>query len=111
MFCLFNLGCWFFPPSFLTYQQQQKAGVSGDVQEFGPDGKAITKTKFSMDTALEDKICDLYDLFVDVRISAINTLRILFVYENLPYWTLFAIAVGVGWKCRSTNQKAVCWGD
>ncbi|KAF1865642.1 hypothetical protein Lal_00005019 [Lupinus albus] len=45
--------------------KQQKAGASGDFQEFGPDGKAITKCKFSMNTALEDKICDLYDLFVD----------------------------------------------
>ncbi|KAJ1397087.1 hypothetical protein SESBI_32090 [Sesbania bispinosa] len=45
-------------------KQQQQAGASGD-QELGPDGKAITKRNFSMDTALEDKICDLYDLFVD----------------------------------------------
>lgn len=51
---------------FWAHQQQQKAGASGDFKEFGPDGKAITKRKFSMDTALEDKICDLYDLFVDV---------------------------------------------
>ncbi|KAJ1387375.1 hypothetical protein SESBI_40035 [Sesbania bispinosa] len=49
----------------LDSKQQQKAGASGDLQEFGPDGKAITKRKFTMDTALEDKICDLYDLFVD----------------------------------------------
>ncbi|XP_058753234.1 ubinuclein-1-like isoform X2 [Vicia villosa] len=46
-------------------KQQQKAGASGDVQEFGPDGKAITKRSLSMDAALEDKICDLYDIFVD----------------------------------------------
>ncbi|XP_019438591.1 PREDICTED: ubinuclein-1-like isoform X3 [Lupinus angustifolius] len=45
--------------------KQQKTGASGDFQEFGPDGKAISKSKFSMDTTLEDKICDLYDLFVD----------------------------------------------
>ncbi|TKY56103.1 ubinuclein protein [Spatholobus suberectus] len=43
---------------------QQQAGASGE-QELGPDGKAITKRNFSMDTTLEDKICDLYDLFVD----------------------------------------------
>ncbi|XP_027339060.1 ubinuclein-1-like isoform X2 [Abrus precatorius] len=49
----------------LESKQQQKAGTSGDFQELGPDGKAITKRKFSMDAALEDKICDLYDLFVD----------------------------------------------
>ncbi|KAK7282689.1 hypothetical protein RIF29_11665 [Crotalaria pallida] len=45
--------------------KQQKAGASADFQEVGPDGKAKTKSQFSMDTALEDKICDLYDLFVD----------------------------------------------
>jgi hypothetical protein len=51
---------------FLPFQQQQQAGASGD-QELGPDGKTIPKSNFSMDTALEDKICDLYDLFVDVH--------------------------------------------
>ncbi|XP_061372175.1 ubinuclein-1 isoform X3 [Gastrolobium bilobum] len=45
-------------------KQQQQAGASGD-QELNPDGKPIAKKNFSMDTALEDKICDLYDLFVD----------------------------------------------
>ncbi|KAL2339736.1 hypothetical protein Fmac_007676 [Flemingia macrophylla] len=49
----------------LESKQQQKGGTSGDFQEFGPDGKTITKRKFIMDAALEDKICDLYDLFVD----------------------------------------------
>ncbi|RDY00223.1 hypothetical protein CR513_16628, partial [Mucuna pruriens] len=49
----------------LESKQQQKGGASGDFQEFGPDGKTITKRKFTMDAALEDKICDLYDIFVD----------------------------------------------
>ncbi|XP_058724539.1 ubinuclein-1-like isoform X3 [Vicia villosa] len=48
------------PPSI----DSEQAGASGD-QELGPDGKAISKRLFTMDTALEDKICDLYDLFVD----------------------------------------------
>ncbi|XP_058724538.1 ubinuclein-1-like isoform X2 [Vicia villosa] len=51
------------PPS-IDSEQLQQAGASGD-QELGPDGKAISKRLFTMDTALEDKICDLYDLFVD----------------------------------------------
>ncbi|KAI4307231.1 hypothetical protein L6164_030440 [Bauhinia variegata] len=46
-------------------EAKQQTGASGALQEFGPDEKALTKRKFSMDTALEDKICDLYDLFVD----------------------------------------------
>lgn len=64
---------------YLKRQQQQKAGASGDVQEFGPDGKAITKRSVSMDAALEDKICDLYDIFVDVRFELqILTVKFLF---------------------------------
>ena len=51
---------------FPAFQLQKQAGVSGE-QELGPDGKPITTRNFSMDTALEDKICDLYDLFVDVQ--------------------------------------------
>lgn len=51
---------------FLVFHKQEQAGASGD-QELGPDGKAISKRTFSMDTALEEKICDLYDLFVDVQ--------------------------------------------
>ncbi|XP_019461794.1 PREDICTED: ubinuclein-1-like isoform X2 [Lupinus angustifolius] len=46
----------------LEAKQQQHAGATVD---FGPEGKAINKRKFSMDITLEDKICDLYDLFVD----------------------------------------------
>ncbi|CAI8598334.1 unnamed protein product [Vicia faba] len=46
-------------------ESKQKVGASGDVQEFGPDVKTITKRSVNMDAALEDKICDLYDIFVD----------------------------------------------
>ncbi|XP_054788282.1 ubinuclein-1-like isoform X3 [Prosopis cineraria] len=51
--------------SSLLSKLQQQGGASGDYQEFGPDEKALTARKLSMDSALEDKICDLYDLFVD----------------------------------------------
>ncbi|XP_059453870.1 ubinuclein-1-like isoform X2 [Corylus avellana] len=42
----------------------QQAGASDDFQELCSEEKGVKK-KFSMDAALEDKICDLYDLFVD----------------------------------------------
>ncbi|GKU98464.1 hypothetical protein SLEP1_g11468 [Rubroshorea leprosula] len=42
-----------------------QAGASDDFQEIGSEEKGALKRKFSMDTALEDKICGLYDLFVD----------------------------------------------
>ncbi|GMY06662.1 ubinuclein-1-like isoform X2 [Fagus crenata] len=43
----------------------QQAGASDDFQELCAEDKGVLKKKFSMDAALEDKICDLYDLFVD----------------------------------------------
>lgn len=47
----------------------QQAGASDDFQELCSEEKGVFRKKFSMDAALEDKICDLYDLFVDVQIS------------------------------------------
>lgn len=41
------------------------AGASDDFQDIGSDEKGAVRKKISMDTALEDKICDLYDLFID----------------------------------------------
>ena len=66
---------------FWSFQQQQQAGLSGDFQECGPEDQASTKRKFSMDTALEEKICDLYDLFVDVKKFELQ----MTYYEN-PFW-------------------------
>ncbi|XP_031393427.1 ubinuclein-1-like isoform X1 [Punica granatum] len=42
-----------------------KAGSSDDFQELGPNVKGLTPTKYDMDPAVEDKICDLYDLYID----------------------------------------------
>lgn len=44
---------------------EQQAGASDDFQETSTKGKEVLKRRFSMDDALEDKICDLYDLYVD----------------------------------------------
>lgn len=44
----------------------QQAGASDDFQELCSEEKGVLKKKFIMDVAMEDKICDLYDLFVDV---------------------------------------------
>lgn len=38
---------------------------SDDFQDVGNDEKRAIKGKFTMDKALEDKICDLYDLYVE----------------------------------------------
>ncbi|KAH9691369.1 ubinuclein-1 [Citrus sinensis] len=44
---------------------EQQAGASDDFQEIGSEEKGVLKRKYRMDSALEDKICDLYDLYVD----------------------------------------------
>ena len=51
---------------------EQQAGASDDFQEIAPEEKEASKRKFSMDAALEDKICDLYDLYVDVLFCVCN---------------------------------------
>lgn len=45
---------------------EQQAGASDDFQEASAEEKEAFKRKYSMDVALEDKICDLYDHFVEV---------------------------------------------
>lgn len=44
---------------------EQQSGGSGEFQECGHLDKAV-KGQLCMDTTLEDKICDLYDIFIDV---------------------------------------------
>jgi len=44
---------------------EPQSGGSGDIQESGHSDKA-SKGQTYMDATLEDKICDLYDIFVDV---------------------------------------------
>ncbi|XP_011002437.1 PREDICTED: ubinuclein-1 isoform X2 [Populus euphratica] len=52
-------------PSVESNALVQQAGASDDFQEIGSEEKEALKKKFSMDVLLEDKICDLYDLFVE----------------------------------------------
>ncbi|XP_058189744.1 ubinuclein-1-like isoform X2 [Rhododendron vialii] len=51
-------------PSMKAKALEQQAGASDDFQEIGNEGKEVIKRKYSMDDALEDSICDLYDLYV-----------------------------------------------
>uniref|UniRef100_A0A1D1XVD4 Ubinuclein-1 n=1 Tax=Anthurium amnicola TaxID=1678845 RepID=A0A1D1XVD4_9ARAE len=44
---------------------EQHGGSSDDFQEVSNGGKIALEAKYSMDDALEDKICDLYDLYVE----------------------------------------------
>ncbi|XVE60275.1 hypothetical protein DITRI_Ditri05aG0115800 [Diplodiscus trichospermus] len=51
-------------PSFETKILEPRAGGSDDFQEIGSEER-VFRRKFSMDASLENKICDLYDLYVD----------------------------------------------
>ncbi|KAK4792910.1 hypothetical protein SAY86_023345 [Trapa natans] len=42
-----------------------QAGASDDFQESAPDVKVLATSKNEMDPGLEDKICELYDLYID----------------------------------------------
>ncbi|KAF8405679.1 hypothetical protein HHK36_007756 [Tetracentron sinense] len=46
---------------------ENRDGASVDFQEaFGSEEKGVVKVKYSMDDAMEDKICDLYDQYVEL---------------------------------------------
>ncbi|KAK9748900.1 hypothetical protein RND81_02G088900 [Saponaria officinalis] len=51
-------------PSLMSKAAEQQSGGSADLQESGHVEK-VAKEQLFMDVTLEDKICDLYDTFVD----------------------------------------------
>ncbi|XP_057490500.1 LOW QUALITY PROTEIN: ubinuclein-1-like [Actinidia eriantha] len=52
-------------PYIMSKALEQQAGASDDFQEIGNEEKEVIKRKCSIDDVLEDKICGLYDLFVE----------------------------------------------
>ncbi|CAL9150353.1 unnamed protein product [Musa hybrid cultivar] len=44
---------------------EKQDGSADDFQEINNDERSLLKGRYSMDAALEDKICDLYDLYVE----------------------------------------------
>ncbi|KAL3641739.1 hypothetical protein CASFOL_012554 [Castilleja foliolosa] len=50
---------------YMKSKAEQQAANSDDFQEAVPEEKEASKRKYSMDDALENKICDLYDLYVE----------------------------------------------
>ncbi|GAB4844131.1 hypothetical protein Ancab_037438 [Ancistrocladus abbreviatus] len=52
-------------PSLMSKAIEQQLGGSDDFQESGCEEKRMVKGQHCMDAAMEDKICDLYDIFVD----------------------------------------------
>ncbi|XP_022141688.1 uncharacterized protein LOC111011989 isoform X3 [Momordica charantia] len=53
------------PLSMESKAFEQQAGAPQNLRELVSEEKGVPKKKFVMDPSLEDKICDLYDLFVD----------------------------------------------
>ncbi|KAK4803847.1 hypothetical protein SAY86_003664 [Trapa natans] len=49
----------------LCMDPRHRPGASDDPKELGPNAKGAPTSKFDMDTTVEDRICDLYDLYVD----------------------------------------------
>ncbi|PIN22029.1 hypothetical protein CDL12_05274 [Handroanthus impetiginosus] len=50
---------------YMKSKVEEQTANSDDFQEAGPEEKEAVKRKYSMDDALENKICDLYDLYVE----------------------------------------------
>ncbi|KAI3464559.1 hypothetical protein Pfo_021222 [Paulownia fortunei] len=50
---------------FMKSKVEQQTSNTDDFQEAGPEEKEALKRKYSMDDALQNKICDLYDLYVE----------------------------------------------
>ncbi|KAL6522165.1 hypothetical protein OROMI_032042 [Orobanche minor] len=54
---------------YMKSKAEQQAANSDDFQEAGPEEREALKRKYSMDDVLGNKICDLYDLYVELRIG------------------------------------------
>ncbi|KAL0432233.1 UNVERIFIED_CONTAM: Ubinuclein-1 [Sesamum latifolium] len=50
---------------YMKSKIEQQTANSDDFQEAGPEEKEALKRKYSLDDVLENKICDLYDLYVE----------------------------------------------
>ncbi|KAK4780168.1 hypothetical protein SAY87_016274 [Trapa incisa] len=49
----------------LCMDPRHQPGASDDPKELDPNAKGASTSKFDMDTTVEDRICDLYDIYVD----------------------------------------------
>lgn len=99
-----------------SQEGEQYFQASEDFQEVGPEEKGARR-KLSLSAALEDKICDLYDLYVEVRVSFLLQWHFLHcshvLNDDSHFWytNFLHILLGTWWRCWSTNQKVVRWGD
>lgn len=74
--------------------------MTGNIQESGSNRKEANINKYSMSIALEDKICALYDLYLDVRL-----LILLFnIYIFLYFEFIINICTSDSWRGWMTIQ-------
>lgn len=52
---------------FIRQVAEQHDGSADDFQEVNGNDERKALRKYGLDIALEDKICDLYDLYLEVR--------------------------------------------
>ncbi|KAL3845496.1 hypothetical protein ACJIZ3_002899 [Penstemon smallii] len=67
---------------YMKSKLEQPTASSDDFQESGPEEKEALKRRYSMDDALENKICDLYDLYVE-RLQEASGPPVRKLYEEL----------------------------
>ncbi|XP_073305557.1 ubinuclein-1-like [Primulina huaijiensis] len=67
---------------FMKYKVEKLTASSSYFRESGPAEKEDLIRKHSMDDALEDKICDLYELYAE-RIEENSVLQVKVLYEEL----------------------------
>lgn len=79
---------------------EPQARASDDFQEIGSEERAFRR-KFNMDAPMENKICELYDLYVDVITCPILTFdkihlgKILFVMDLILAFLSFYFLQGL----------------
>ncbi|KAL0731944.1 hypothetical protein Bca4012_028038 [Brassica carinata] len=106
-------------PLMESQANNQEAGTSDDFQDVE---KPSTKKKFVMDSVLEDKLCDLYDIFVDgldedagpqIRKLYANVSSLSFAFQLAELWPR-KLMDNHGIKraiCRAKERRRAMSGD
>ncbi|KAK4387333.1 Ubinuclein-1 [Sesamum angolense] len=95
---------------YMKSKIEQQTANSDDFQEAGPEEKEALKRKYSLDDVLENKICDLYDLYVE-RLEEDSGPPVRKLYEELAVLWPSGLMDTSGIKraiYRAKNRKGLC---
>ncbi|KAL6527531.1 hypothetical protein OROGR_016621 [Orobanche gracilis] len=95
---------------YMKSKAEQQAANSDDFQETGPEERGALKRKYSMDDVLGNKICDLYDLYVE-RVEEDSGPPVRRLYQELVVlWpTGFMDIDGIKRAiCRAKGRRDLC---